>query len=582
MSVENIRIDLEKFNYDLKTSDSDSYQPILNNINLKVNPGETLAIMGPSGAGKSSLLSALAGRIQKSSKVKTTGKVSYNKENLTPEQISKISGFVLQEDIFIDFLTVRETLEYSAQLVLQQPEYAQERIDELITAFGLEKCQNTLIGGKFCKGISGGEKKRTNICNELLSDPPVLFLDEPTSGLDSFTSEIVIAELKRLAKEQNKTIIFTIHQPNSQIFSMMDKLILLKEGNMVFYGKAEMAALHFSKLGLPCEEESNPADHFMYVLQSKVEGLHELLVKNCPDPEKEQILKIEKEKKLNLSLKEILTDLKSQTRSQTAQMKILVKRAFKIITRNPALTIIRLVTVLGLSFLFCSLYYQLDDRPTKISNIFNRVGALFFVTVTNFMPPMLAMLITFPIERAVFLKEYSNGYYKVWPYFLSKTVVELPLALFFPCLFTGIVYFIVGFNNEGMSHFWIMLGINLVQTITGTGIGMMFGCFFTNIELVINMAPVIVLPFMLLSGFYVSADSIPNQVSWLQFASPFKYVLEALMINEFKGKGFVPDPINTYSLDLGIFSCVGILMILGVVFRFAGYLGLCANTKYLT
>ena len=77
------------------------------------------------------------------------------------------------------------------------------------------------------KGVSGGEKKRTSIAFELMSDPQVVFLDEPTSGLDSLTSYIICSELKRLSREQNKTIIMTIHQPNAEIFALFDELVLL-------------------------------------------------------------------------------------------------------------------------------------------------------------------------------------------------------------------------------------------------------------------------------------------------------------------------------------------------------------------
>lgn len=93
-----------------------------------------------------------------------------------------------------------------------------------------------LVGGPILKGISGGEKKRTSIAFELISDPQVIILDEPTSGLDSLTSYIIVDYLKYLAKTQKKTIFMTIHQPNSEIFQLFDRLILLVEGNIIYQG----------------------------------------------------------------------------------------------------------------------------------------------------------------------------------------------------------------------------------------------------------------------------------------------------------------------------------------------------------
>ncbi len=93
-----------------------------------------------------------------------------------------------------------------------------------------------MIGGQLIKGISGGERKRTSIAFELISNPSVLILDEPTSGLDSLTSHIIVEYLKQMANVEGKTIILTIHQPNAEIFGMFDKLVLMSEGEIVYQG----------------------------------------------------------------------------------------------------------------------------------------------------------------------------------------------------------------------------------------------------------------------------------------------------------------------------------------------------------
>lgn len=100
-------------------------------------------------------------------------------------------------------------------------------MEHLAKSLKLDNCLDTLVGGMLIKGISGGEKKRTSIAFELISDPQVIMLDEPTSGLDSLTSFIIVKYLGDLAKTQNKTVIMTIHQPNSEIFKLFAKLILM-------------------------------------------------------------------------------------------------------------------------------------------------------------------------------------------------------------------------------------------------------------------------------------------------------------------------------------------------------------------
>lgn len=98
---------------------------------------------------------------------------------------------------------------------------------------------NTLVGNHLIKGISGGEKKRTSIAFELISNPQVIVLDEPTSGLDSLTSFVIIQYLKNLALNQNKTVIMTIHQPNSDIFYLFDRLLLMVEGRIIYQGPSK-------------------------------------------------------------------------------------------------------------------------------------------------------------------------------------------------------------------------------------------------------------------------------------------------------------------------------------------------------
>ena len=109
-----------------------------------------------------------------------------------------------------------------------------------------------LVGGHDIKGISGGERKRTSIAFELVSDPQVIFLDEPTSGLDSLTAYVIVWYMKKLAQNHNKTVAMTIHQPSSEIFSLFDDLILMVEGRLVYQGLASESVEYFSQMGLRC------------------------------------------------------------------------------------------------------------------------------------------------------------------------------------------------------------------------------------------------------------------------------------------------------------------------------------------
>jgi ABC-type multidrug transport system ATPase subunit len=140
-----------------------------------------------------------------------------------------------------------------------------ERVEEVIKDLRLTKCQNTKIGGTLIKGISGGERKRTAIGVELIMDPQLIFLDEPTTGLDSYTAASVMETLRALSAS-GRTVISSIHQPNSEIFNNFDRLMLIANGKLLFMNEAALSSDYFAKIGYVCPAMSNPADYFMTVM----------------------------------------------------------------------------------------------------------------------------------------------------------------------------------------------------------------------------------------------------------------------------------------------------------------------------
>ena len=140
-----------------------------------------------------------------------------------------------------------------------------KRIDEVISSLKLDKAANTKIGGSMVKGVSGGERKRTSIGVELITDPNMIFLDEPTTGLDSFTANTIVNVMGDLAKS-GKTVIWTIHQPNSETYEWFDRLMLLAAGRIIYLNKAELAVNFFTSIGYQWPPQTNPADFFMEII----------------------------------------------------------------------------------------------------------------------------------------------------------------------------------------------------------------------------------------------------------------------------------------------------------------------------
>ena len=204
--------------------------------------------MGTSGSGKTSLLNLLSGRITAQPHLEIFGEINLNHIPIDTFNSNHYIKYVTQEDYLFSTQTVRESLTFAARLKVPNITYAEimNRVDLIINALKLEKVSDNIIGSLSTKGLSGGEKKRLSIGNELISNPSVLILDEPTSGLDSSTAELVVDLLKEQAKI-GKTIVFTIHQPGFKIFNVFDRLILMSEGEFVYQGKAKNSVLYKSQ-----------------------------------------------------------------------------------------------------------------------------------------------------------------------------------------------------------------------------------------------------------------------------------------------------------------------------------------------
>ena len=225
-----------------------------------VLPGEILAMLGPSGSGKTTLITALGGRLGG----QLSGTITYNGKPFS-NQMKRNTGFVTQDDALYPHLTVTETLVFTALLRLPNSISTKDKVlhaEAVITQLGLTKCKDSIIGDPFLRGVSGGERKRVSIGQEMLINPSLLFLDEPTSGLDSTTAQRIVSTLWELASG-GRTVVMTIHQPSSRLFYMFHKVLLLSEGNPLYFGKGAEAMDYFSSIGFVPSVAMNPADFLL-------------------------------------------------------------------------------------------------------------------------------------------------------------------------------------------------------------------------------------------------------------------------------------------------------------------------------
>jgi ABC-type multidrug transport system ATPase subunit/ABC-type multidrug transport system permease subunit len=526
---------------------------ILKGITASFRPGRVTAVMGSSGAGKTTLLSLLAGDAGNmgaggDGKSFIDGQITLNGKDADLKQVSKLSGFVYQDDVILPTMTVKEAIMMSARLRLSKytPENEiQERCSEMMRILSLHKCSDTIIGSAMSKGISGGERKRVALAMELIPNPSILFLDEPTSGLDTVNAYNVVSLLSDLAHQTKRTIIVTIHQPPSEIFHMLDDLLLLADGRVVYHGTAADAVPYFTSLGHPCPMYTNPADFFFLELLGDIKKLRgdsgkpgNIVQELCTAWESSQ------EEKLLLAEQELakikaceesldLSYYKKEFSGFDRQFSFLVKRAGLNLIRDKMILGVKALQTIVIALLIGLVYLNVDDSSKEpASQLQDTSGALYFLILNQFMGSSMGILSIFSKEKIIFLREHKLGYYKLAAYFLSKVLVELPYQIFFPMLLVTIAYYMVGFRAETEYFFTLML-IAVLTALNGMAMGTLAASAFKTVEIALVILPLLLIPMMLFSGLMINSDHIPWYFVWFKYIAPTQYAFTAAMKNQF-------------------------------------------------
>ncbi|CAF0913579.1 unnamed protein product [Rotaria sordida] len=521
------------------------HKQILYDINGIFKPGMN-AILGPTGSGKSSLLDILADR---KARYGLDGQVLMNGQIQTKDFKYRV-GYVVQEDILSGTLTVRENLRFSANVRLSKNISRETKttiVERVIEQLGLETCADTRVGTEFLRGISGGEKKRTNIGMELVLSPSVLFLDEPTTGLDSSTARNVMEYLHQLSR-QGRTIIFSIHQPRYHIFKLFDTLFIVAAGYCVYHGPTNAVLPYFSSMGYVCEEHDNPADFLLDITQgdSSRENnnqhdlnnvheqnalhLHDLYIKSNIYASIQQELTNENNRKITTTA--IANYEKLASKSRLLEIFYVAQRTLRNVYRNPILVTMQTIVTIIFATLVGLIYLQVDR--TEDTGVKNRMGAIFFI-VTNQVMGNLSAIELFLKERVLFIHENASGYYHVSTYFIAKLLCDLiPLRIIPSILFSAIVYFMIGFQKT-VEKFFIFYFAIFLTAICGAAV-----CFFISASVKVFgianlLAAMCFVLMMVFGGFLVEVSSVIKYLSWIKWVSLFRYSMNIITINEFNG-----------------------------------------------
>ncbi|XP_076840638.1 broad substrate specificity ATP-binding cassette transporter ABCG2 [Brachyhypopomus gauderio] len=533
-----------------------THKDILIDLNGIMKPGLN-AILGATGSGKSSFLDVLAARKDPTG---LSGEVLIDGAP-QPPNFKCLSGYVVQDDVVMGTLTVRENLRFSAALRLPMSisqKEKEQKVERVIQELGLTKVADSRVGTQLIRGISGGERKRTNIGMELIIDPSVLFLDEPTTGLDANTANSVLSLLKRMSSH-GRTIILSIHQPRFSIFRLFDNLTLLTGGRLVYHGPAQSALDYFNDIGFTCEPHNNPADFFLDVINGDSTAYSDSKPQDSEELDgvqdgtlhhgiQQRLVEAYKTSTLHRETKEELEKITqgrhcngqpkirtvTYNTSFTHQFKWVLKRTFRNLMLNPQTSVAQIAVTVFLALIVGAIFFGVSNTSSGIQN---RMGSLFFIT-TNQCFSSLSSAELFITERKLFLHEYVSGYYRVSVYFLSKILSDILTLRTVPAIFFSCVaYWMIGYKPDAGAFFTFMLSVAMTA-YTATAMTMAISAD-QSVVAVANIFMTISFVFMMIfSGLLVNLPSIADWLNWFKYFSIPRYGLTALQVNEFVGLDF--------------------------------------------
>jgi len=527
----------------------------LNQFNINEKNGRLVAIMGGSGAGKSTMLNVLNGNHKP-----TTGEVSINGINIhtQKEQLKGVIGFVSQDDLLIEELTVFQNLFFSAKLSFDHLSDIEitEKVNKLLISLGLFSAKNLKVGSPIEKVISGGQRKRLNIALELIRQPDVLFVDEPTSGLSSRDSENIMDLMKELT-QKGKLIFIVIHQPSSYIFKLFDRLILLDTGGyLVYYGEPvesvsyfKTAAMHIDAEISECIACGNVNSEIVFDILELREidekGLPTQKRKTEPKQWSELFLKLNPPKN-NSNLKNVphqetkKIEGNLQTPNLFKQFYIFLNRDILSKSTNKQYLLINLLEapVLAMFIAFFVRYSKWDhDGQQDYIYYFNEnIPAYIFMTVivSLFIGMTVSAEEIFRDRKLQTREKFLN--LNRGSYLWSKYVLLLAMSAIQSLLFVWVGNNILEINDMNFRYWLVMFSTSFFANMVGLNISASFNSAVT----IYIIIPFLIIPQLIFSGVLVSFDRLNpfvgsrKHVPVIGEIMASRWAYEALIVTQFK------------------------------------------------
>jgi ABC transport system ATP-binding/permease protein len=522
-------------------------------FNFHEESGNLVGIMGGSGVGKTTLLNVLSGITKpQEGEVRINGFDLYSEEGKI--HLKGVIGFVPQDDLLIEELTVYQNLYYSARMCLDNLTDNEliSVVDKTLSELDLDEIRNLKVGNSLNKVISGGQRKRLNIALELIREPTILFVDEPTSGLSSVDSETVM----NLLKEQTyrgKLVIINIHQPGSDLYKMFDKIMIIdKGGYLIFYGNPSEAIVYFkSKASYANANEDQcvkcgniNSDQLLQIIEAKVineNGKQTRLRKVSPQEWSEMYLQeadkiSQKPYNGNQSLPENYYSIPGLLK----QSKIYFVRDMLSKLANRQYVLMSLLEAPLLVFMLSFFTkYKVGGEYTFSEN--ENLTAYLFTCVVTIM--FLGLIISAEqiIKDRKILKRESFLNLSWFSYINSKIIIMFLISSIQTLSFVLIGNFILGIRGMTFPYWLVFFTTSCLANLIGLNISSSFNSIITIYILI----PVIIIPQLLFSGVFVKFDRLhQGRFTSKEFVPiigelmPARWSFEAIAVEQFKNNQY--------------------------------------------
>jgi ABC-type multidrug transport system ATPase subunit/pSer/pThr/pTyr-binding forkhead associated (FHA) protein/ABC-type multidrug transport system permease subunit len=478
---------------------------ICNDVSFTVEPCELVAIIGGSGAGKTTVMNCISGYSPP-----TSGEVQVNGLDLYEsfDALKNLIGYVPQQDIVFDNLTVASMLWYAAKLRLPADTSERERreaIDRVMRAVDLAGRKDTLI-----KRLSGGQKKRASIAVELLSDPNLFFLDEPASGLDPGTERSLMKTLRQMASG-GKTVIFVTHSTLN--LHLCDKIVFMGTGGNLCYCGSYAEALEFFGI-------EDIVDVYSLITESseayraKFAAGRGDLPRRKPKGNKAGIPPGVAGTPALPPLPAVSpTAPKQRARSGTArQTMILLRRNLHILINDR----VRLLMLLAQAPLLAALISLVADSE-QFEQYEMTKSLLFAVACSAFWVGILNSIQEVCKERTVLRREYMTGL-RLNAYIIAKAIAMGLVCAVQSLLLVAVFASLVGMPGEGVlggSPFAEFLLVTFLTALAASAIGIFVSSLFRNADRAMTVAPLLLMPQLLFSGLIFKLEGATEAISWV-------------------------------------------------------------------